>query len=171
MKKLIRPQEVDSTLKSFPKLLFLGPFLIFLFIAVPLAVSGELIQPTRTLQSSEKTPGKISVFSEPPGLDVFLNQSKIGKTPILFMEVKPGTYNLKVKAAETQIYVNPGESLRLSLFKDSFIHVKEQQEETIQKPEKETAGKKPDEPAQKKKEYQPEYDPGYWPLKPGGPIK
>ena len=158
-------------MKIFPKLLFLCLFPVFLFGTVTFAVGGELIQPTRTLKSAEKLPGELSVFSEPPGLDVFLNQSKIGKTPILFMEVTPGTYSLKVKDAETQIYVIPGKSLRLSLFKDKFVQFKEQQEESIQKPEKETAEKKPAESAREKKEYQPEYDPGYWPLKPSGPIK
>jgi hypothetical protein len=74
-------------MRIFPKLILLGVFLVFLFVAVPFSVSGELIEPTRTIQSSEKAIGRISVFSEPPGLDVFLNNSKIGKTPIVPMDV------------------------------------------------------------------------------------
>ena len=74
-------------MRIFSKLLFLGIFLSLLFVVVTVAESGELIKPTRTLQSSEKIPGRLSVFSEPPGLDVFLDQSNIGKTPILSMEV------------------------------------------------------------------------------------
>jgi len=146
-------------------------FFAFLFVAATFAAGGELIQPTRTLKSSEKAPGTLSVFSEPPGLDVFLNQSKIGKTPILSMEVTPGAYSLKVKDVETKIHVIPGKSLRLSLFKGSFIQLSEPKKKTVQKPETETTEKKPAESARKQKGYQPQYDPGYWPLKPGGPIK
>ncbi|HUV78721.1 MAG TPA: PEGA domain-containing protein [Desulfobacterales bacterium] len=158
-------------MKIFPKLFLLGLFLVFLFVAVTQAVGGELIKPTRILQSSEKTPGNISVFSEPPGLDVFLNHSKIGKTPILSMEVTPGPHTLKVEDAETEIYVIPGKPHRLSLFKGTFIEVKEKEKEAIQKPKTDTAEKKPAEPTQEKTGYQPKYDPAYWPLKPGGPIK
>jgi hypothetical protein len=158
-------------MRIFPKLFFLGLFPVFLFVAVTYAVSGELIQPTRTLQSSEKMPGMLSVFSEPPMLDVFLDQSNIGKTPILSMEVTPGVHTLKVEASETEIYVIPGKSLRLSLFKGTFIEVKEQKKETIQKPEEDAAGKKPAEPTEEKAGDKTKYDPAYWPLKPGGPIK
>ena len=115
--------------------------------------------------------GKLSVFSEPPGFDVFLNKSKIGKTPILSVEVTPGIHNLKVENSETEIYLKPGQSLRLSLFKGTFIEVKEQAKETIQKPKEDTVGKKPVEPTEEKTGYQPKYEPLYWPLKPGGPIK
>jgi hypothetical protein len=158
-------------MRIFPKLLFLGFSLVLLFVAVTQAVGGELIKPTRTLQSSEKTPGELSVFSEPPGLDVFLDHSNIGKTPILSMEVTPGVHTLKVEGSETEIYVIPGKSLRLSLFKGTFIEVKEQDKETIKKPTKEVIEKKPAEPTEEKTGYQPKYDPAYWPLKPGGPIK
>ena len=158
-------------MRIFTKLLLLGLFLVLGFVAVSNVISGELIKPTRTLQSSEKTLGNISVFSEPPGLDVFLDQSNIGKTPVLSMEVTPGTHSLKVKDTETEIYVIPGKPLRLSLFKGNFIEIKEQKKETIQKPKTDTAEKKPDEPTQDKTGYQPQYDPAYWPLKPSGPIK
>jgi hypothetical protein len=59
----------------------------------------------------------------------------------------------------------------LSLFKGTFIEVKEQKKEAIQKPKTDTAEKKPAEPTQEKTGYQPKYDPAYWPLKPSGPIK
>lgn len=87
------------------------------------------------------------------------------------MEVTPGTHNLKVEDSEAEIYVKPGQTLRLSLFKDTFIEVKEQDKEVIQKPEETVSEKKPAEPTQGKTGYQPKYDPAYWPLKPGGPIK
>jgi PEGA domain len=154
-----------------PKLLIPVIFCVFLVVPAPHAAGGELIQPTRTLKSAEKLPGELSVFSEPSGLDVFLNHLKIGKSPILSMKVTPGTYSLKVGDSKTRIDVLPGKSLRLSLFKGAFITLKAKEKESIQKPETETAEKKPAESAQKQKEYQPQYDPGYWPLKPNGPIK
>jgi hypothetical protein len=158
-------------MKIYPNLLILGIFFVFLFVPAIRAAGGELIQPTRTLKSAEKLPGELSVFSEPSGLDVFLNHSKIGKSPILSLKIAPGTYSLKVGDSKAQIYVRPGKPLRLSLFKGVFIKIKEHEKEMTQKPKKETAEKKPVESAQEKKGYQPEYDPAYWPLKPNGPIK
>jgi hypothetical protein len=158
-------------MRIYPNLLILGIFFVFLFAPATQVVGGDLIQPTRTLKSAEKLPGELSVFSEPSGLEVFLNHSKIGQSPILSMKVSPGTYSLKVGDFQTRIDVMPGKPLRLSLFNGTFINVKEPEKETVQKQEKETAGKKPTQPARGKKEYHPEYDPGYWPLKPNGPIK
>jgi hypothetical protein len=159
-------------MRIYPNLIFLGVFFVFLFVPATHAAGGELIQPTRTLKSAENLPGELSVFSEPAGLDVFLNHSKIGKSPILSMKVTPGTYSLKVGDAETQILVMPGKPLRLSLFKGTFIELEAKKKETIHKPETETGGKKPAESArEQQKEYQPQYEPGYWPLKPNGPIK
>ena len=164
-------ESKEIIMRIFSKLSFLGLFLVFLFVAVTSVISGELIKPTRTLQSSEKIPGSLSVFSEPPGLDVFLNRSNIGKTPILSMEVEPGTHTLKVEASETEIYVLPGKPLRLSLFKGTFVEVKEPEKEAIQKPEETVSEKKPVESPEEKTGYQPKYDPAYWPLNPSGPIK
>ena len=87
------------------------------------------------------------------------------------VEVTPGIHNLKVEGSETEISVLPGKPLRISLFKGKFIEVKEQDKEAIQKPVKEVVEKKPAEPTEEKTGYQPKYDPGYWPLKPSGPIK
>jgi hypothetical protein len=158
-------------MRIFPKLFFWSLLLVFLFGALALAVGGELIKPTRTLESSEEKHGKLSVFSEPPELDVFLNQSKIGKTPIISMEVTPGIHTLKIGSSEREIYIIPDKSLQLSLFKGNFIEIKEQEKEKIQKQEEDTTKKNLDEPVQEKKGYQPKYDPAYWPLKPSGPIK
>ena len=158
-------------MRIFPKLCLMGFFLVSLFVGVAVTVGGELVQPTRTLQSSEKSPGSLSVFSEPPGLEVFLDRSNIGKTPIHAVEVTPGTHSLKVKDTETEISVLPGKPLRLSWFKGKFIEVKEPEKEVIQKPEETVSEKKSVEPTQEKTGYEPKYDPAYWPMKPGGPIK
>jgi hypothetical protein len=157
-------------MRIFPQLFFLSVFLVFLFVAVTFSTSGELIEPTRTLESLENEIGKISVFSEPPGLDVFLNNSKIGKTPIISMEVETGTHRLKIEDSEKEIYVESGKSLQLSLYKGAFIEIKEK--ETPQKQE-ETATEKREaaKPAEEKTGYEPKYEPFYWPLNPSGPIK
>jgi len=159
-------------MRILPNLIALGIF-FFIVLCVPLphAVGGELIQPTRALKSAEKLPGELSVFSEPSGLDVFLNHSNIGTSPILSMKVTPGTYILKVGDSKTRIHVMPGKPLRMSLFKGTFIKIKEPEKQPIQKPKTKAAEKKPAEPAREEKGYQPEYDPAYWPLKPNGPIK
>lgn len=145
---------------------------MLIFIAVGFSISGELIEPTRTIQKPEKAAGRISVFSEPPGLDVFLNNLMIGKTPILSMVVEQGTYNLKVKDSKKEIYVMPGKSLRLSLYKGHFIEIQEKEIEPPQKSE-EKATEKIDtaEPEEKKTEYEPTFEPYYWPMNPSGPIK
>lgn len=158
-------------MRIIPKHFFWGLLLVFLFVTVTIVAGGELINPTRTLQSSEIQNGKLSVFSEPSELDVFLNQSSIGKTPIISMEVTPGIHTLKIGTSEREIHIIPNESLRLSLFKGNFIEIKEQEKEEIQKQEEDTTIKKPGEPVREKKGYQPKYDPAYWPLNPKGPIK
>jgi len=92
----------------------------FLLVYFP-AWSSELIQPTRALDSTGEKPGKLSVFSEPPGLEVTLEGTIIGKTPIFFDEVKPGSHRLRVKNSETDITIEPGKTLQIRLYKDKFI--------------------------------------------------
>lgn len=150
---------------------FWGLSLVLLFSLVAQSAGKELIEPTRTLQSPENKYGKLSVFSEPPELDVFLDQSIIGKTPILSLEVTPGIHTLKVDTSETDIDIIADQTLRLSLFRGNFIAIKEPTEEKIQKQEEDTTQKKSTEPMKEEKGYKPEYDPAYWPLNPGGPIK
>jgi len=147
-------------------------FITFLLVMATFSISKDLIEPTRTLQSFEKTSGEISVFSEPPKLDVYLDNSKIGKTPIASIKIEAGIHLLKVKDSETKIYVVSGKSLRLSFYKGSFIEIQEKEKEKPKKPdETSTEKKKPDAPAEEKKEPEPKYDPLYWPLNPKGPIQ
>ena len=159
-------------MRIFTRLAFLSVFLVFLLVTVSFSISGELIEPTRTIQGSEKAIGRISVFSEPPGLDVFLNNSKVGKTPIVSIDVEAGPHNLKVKDSKKEIYVMPGKSLRLSLHKGGFIEIPEIEREIPQKSEKNNAEKREStEPVEKKKGYKPIYEPFYWPMNPSGPIE
>jgi hypothetical protein len=74
----------------------------FVFITVflmiqSLSVFAELIEPSRTLEGQQKTMGRLSVFSEPPALNVLLDGVKIGKTPVLSKEVTSGVHILRVK--------------------------------------------------------------------------
>lgn len=67
------------------------------------------------------------MVSEPSDLDVFLDGSEIGKTPVWSEEVKSGIHTLRVKHAETDIYVEPGKTLKVSLFKGTFISIAEEE--------------------------------------------
>ena len=134
------------------------------------AWSSELIEPTRTLNSAGKNPGKLSVFSEPPGLDVALDGDGIGKTPIISKVVASGTHGLRVNGEETEIYIGPGKDLRLSLHSGSFIEIPEERKDMRQQKQTEDVktrkNPKSDQPSEKKEEWHP----FYWPLNPGGPI-
>lgn len=92
----------------------------FLLVYSP-AWSSELIKPTRALDSTGEKLGKLSVFSEPPGLEVRLEGTIVGNTPILLDEVEPGSHRLQVKNSETDISIEPGKTLQISLYKDKFI--------------------------------------------------
>ena len=92
----------------------------FLLVYSP-AWSSELIKPTRALDSTGEKLGKLAVFSEPPGLEVRLEGTIVGNTPILLDEVEPGSHRLRVKDSETDISIEPGKTLQISLYKDKFI--------------------------------------------------
>jgi len=92
-------------------------FAIILFGAAALCYGGELIEPTRTLQDAGERWGKLVIFSEPPELDVFLDGSRIGQTPVRLERVKEGTYKLQIKDLEKELYVKAGRTLKGGLFK------------------------------------------------------
>ncbi len=106
--------------------------LLFFLLGVPSSPSAEdLIAPTRTLEGNEELLGRLTVVSEPPNLEVYLDGTQIGETPIWLKEVKPGPHELRVQDSEKDVYLEPGKTPTLSLFKGSFIEVsKEKEEET-----------------------------------------
>ena len=67
---------------------FMCTFLLF----PALLMAAELIAPTRTLKGKNDQSGRLSVFSEPPELEVSLDGTDIGKTPVISKEVEPGTH-------------------------------------------------------------------------------
>ncbi len=148
--------------------------LVFLMIQ-SLSVFAELIEPSRTLEGQQKPMGRLSVFSEPPELDVLLDSVEIGKTPVISKEVTSGVHILRVKDTEKEITILSGKSLQLSLFKDSLIEIPEKKAKAPTQPKLEqkmdSEEKKPDEPNKKKTKNGPKYDPPYWPLNPTGPIR
>jgi hypothetical protein len=106
---------------------------VFLLLLIAdLSPASDLIQPSRTLRTAANRPGNLAVLSEPPDLDVTLEGTLVGKTPIFLKDLKSGTYQLRVKDSETTIYVEAGATLQISLFKGEFI--------SIQVTEKEPAG-------------------------------
>ncbi len=153
-------------------------FFIFVYISLmmqPICLFAELIEPSRTKDGQQKPMGRLSVFSEPPDLDVYLDDSKIGKTPVISKEVTPGVHILRVKDTEKEITILSGKPLQLSLFKDSLIKIPEKKAKAPTQPKLEqkmdSEEKKPDEPNKKKTKNGPKYDPPYWPLNPTGPIR
>ena len=100
----------------------------------PICVFAELIGPSRTPDEKQRPMGRLSVFSEPPDLDVYLDDFKIGKTPVILKEVTSGIHILRVKDTEKEITILSGKFLQLSLFKDSLIEIPEKKAEAPAQP-------------------------------------
>ena len=158
-------------MKIYFRLLFSGLFLLFLFAAATSAVCGELIKPTRTLQSSEKTSGNISVFSEPPDLDVLLDDINIGKTPVISKQVTSGVHILRIKETEKEIVILPETSLGISYYKDSLIEIPEKKIEVPTQPKPKEQPKIPEKKPEDSKKEKKQLDPFYFPTNPSGPIR
>jgi hypothetical protein len=143
--------------------------LLLLLINIP-AFAADLIEPSRTLSSPAESAGELSVFSEPPELDINMDGTQIGKTPVVGQKVEPGIHVIRIKDSETEIYVERGKLTKLSWFKGAFIEIpaevvksrKQQGEE-----KKEVPHTRVSEQLVEKKEKP---DPLYWPLNPKGPI-
>jgi hypothetical protein len=102
-------------------LILLVNFVVVSLFFSTLAISAELIEPSRTLEGEQQTTGRLTVLSEPPGLNITLNGDSLGKTPAFLVEVQEGVHTLRVKDSQTDIYVKPDETLKISLHKDEFI--------------------------------------------------
>jgi len=151
-----------------PLIFFVSVF-VFLMIQ-PLYIFAELIAPTRTLEGQQKPMGRLSVFSEPPKLDVLLDGVNIGKTPVISKEVKSGVHILRVKDIEKEITILPGKSLQLSLFKGSIIEIPEKKAEAPTQPKLEEKRTIKEKKPQGSNMDEKENDPLYWPMNPFGPI-
>lgn len=131
---------------------------------------AELIEPTRALDGENQQPGRLSVFSEPPGLGVRLDGKVIGKTPLTIDSISQGTHILRMENKETKITIDPGEDRRVSFFKDAFVELPAEDKATRkaataaeEQPVRVSDSKPPAEKGQT-------LEPGYFPLNPRGRI-
>jgi len=151
-------------------ILLFGFVSVFLMIQ-SLSVFAELIEPSRMLEGQQKPMGRLSVFSEPPKLDVLLDGVAIGKTPVISKEVTSGVHILRVKETEKEIIILPEKSLQLSLYKDSLIEIPRKKAETPIQPKLEEKMASEERKTEDSNKDKKQYDPFYWPLNPSGPIK
>ncbi|MGD2097861.1 MAG: PEGA domain-containing protein [Desulfobacterales bacterium] len=107
-------------------------FAIFL-ICLPLS-HAELIEPTQRLDGEQKQTGRLTVLSEPPGLEIVLDGNNLGKTPAFLMEVDEGIHTLQVKNSKIEIYIKPGKTLKLSYHKEKFIFIPVAEKEIKKQP-------------------------------------
>jgi hypothetical protein len=96
---------------------------LLLLILADLSPASDLIEPTRTLQSASNVTGSLTILSEPPNLEVALDNKPMGKTPVFLDKVTSGIHTLRVHDSETTIDVKPDATLQISLFKGKFINV------------------------------------------------
>lgn len=108
------------------------PGCLLLMLAI-LCFGEELIAPTRTLKEGGQAWGRLAVFSEPPELDVLINEEKVGRTPLWLDKIKAGFYVLKVGGKQTEITVSENGYLKIGLFRGTFIALPEDEKE-INKP-------------------------------------
>jgi hypothetical protein len=146
--------------------------LISFFISL-FHVHAQKIEPTRTLRESVKEMGTLTVSSEPPGLNVILDGTSLGNTPVTVEEIEPGSHVLHVRDADTEILILPGRSVLLSYYKGDFIEVLEEKKGT-EREQKVKKGKtsKETEPSESTTEKRYDKPPSslYWPDNPTGPI-
>jgi hypothetical protein len=115
---------------DFQKIAFIA-FFAFLMCVTPGShcLASELIAPTQTLQRKAQEQGRLTVFSEPPRLQVLLDGKNAGNTPLWLRDVKAGWHTVRIKKKETRIYLGPRKALAVGLFKGSFITFPEKKKE------------------------------------------
>ena len=116
--------------------------------------------------------GTLSIFSEPPGLQVTLDGTQIGLTPVREIDVKPGSHVLRVKDSEAEIYITPGEPLNLSWRRGIFIVISSKEKTEPAPPKAEEEKDKSQQRSTPEPEKRREKPDGlYWPMNPTGPIQ
>ncbi len=155
-------------LKSFLRLPPLMASGIFMLMCGSVPASGELVQPTRTLEGGEIQTGHLSVFSEPPKMDIYLDGKKIGITPVFSHVVSSGRHFLQVGEAEKELYILSGKSQQFSIYKGRLIQIPA-------KPKQPQKSKVDEKPYIEREKTETGEDrglppPHYFPLNPKGPI-
>jgi PEGA domain len=100
-------------------------------VPVPALASAE-VSPVRTTEVVSAAPravrpvrrpsagtGAIVVFSRPSGAEVFLDEQRVGSTPLSLARVAAGTHGVRIalpehRAWSTSVRVTPGSSLRVA---------------------------------------------------------
>jgi PEGA domain len=127
--------RIDPVRRDFQITAFTALVAFFVSLLGSFCVASDLIAPTRTLQGGTEERGVLTVFSEPPQLEVFLDGNKAGETPLWLTEVKAGWHTVRIAEKETRFYLGPEKVLEVGLFKGSFITLPEKKEEH-KKPQK-----------------------------------
>jgi PEGA domain len=111
-----------------------GLLALLLFVGIPVKLGADdLIPPTRTLDGPGRRLSRLTVVSEPPGLEAFLDGSKIGDTPVWHREVEPGLYTLRVGDSESDVFLAPAKTSIISYFKGTFVDVSKAREAAREK--------------------------------------
>ncbi len=127
-----------KTINNLPVITFF--FFCMMLSAITASFAGDLLEPTRTLQEPGKSWGDLTIFSEPPQLDVYLDGAKIGNTPLWLRQIETGVHTVRIGDAETSVLVEKDEGVRIGLFKGSFVKsaAPEKQKPKLAPPRQET---------------------------------
>jgi hypothetical protein len=106
--------------KMYKLVVFLTGFFTIIVLNFSTLQAG-LIEPTRSLKATAEDPGQLTIFSEPPGLNIKLDGTSVGQTPMRINAVDPGNHQLQVGESVTEIDIEPGQSFHISLFKSKFV--------------------------------------------------
>jgi hypothetical protein len=111
-------------MRAYLKLTSSSLFLLVCLLVYVSPTTGELIEPTQTLDGEQQpTTGRLTILSEPPGQKITLDGKSLGKTPTFLVEIEAGVHTLRVTDSETDVYVGPGKTLKVSLFKNEFVFI------------------------------------------------
>jgi hypothetical protein len=138
---------------------FIGVFISLAVLLLGMGISGgdELLEPTRNLGGPEKQWGGLTLFSEPPQMDVYMDGQKIGRTPLWLRQVEAKNHDLKIGEIETNVQVKKGKTVRIGLFKQSLVKFTEVEQlaapsETTKKSESQRPSRKDQSKKQKKED-------------------
>jgi len=96
---------------------------LVVFSAPGFADAEDLIPPSRTLETAEQVPGEVSLFSEPPGLEVFINKESAGLTPARGISLNPGIHSLQIEKAELEFEIGSSQHVQFSFFNGQIIKI------------------------------------------------
>jgi hypothetical protein len=105
--------------------------LIVVFLGAEICGGDELIEPTRKLGGIEKQWGGLTLFSEPPQMDVYMDGQKLGSTPLWLHRVEATQHVLQIGGVETSIQIKKGKTSRIGLFKGSLVKLPERDQRTV----------------------------------------